>query len=164
MNKRKRLISISGTKTNSVHLKFSTSLSMQEQSQDLSLLLLQGLDYLTLLSLWICWFCIISVFLSICFSSTFTFFKSLCKVFKRLLPFTSRLVFYLYLSVKVVKWWSLCPHAVTSNSSQLFKLSVIFPTSRFTFIYTLARHSSRHKNVLFLIPRHDRPKEEGKTD
>ena len=71
VNKRKRLNSISGTKTNSVHLRFTTSLSMQEQSQDLSLLLLQGLDYLTLLSLWICWFCIISVFLSICFSSTF---------------------------------------------------------------------------------------------
>ena len=163
VNKRKRLNSISGTKTNSVHLRFTTSLSMQEQSQDLSLLLLQGLDYLTLLSLWICWFCIISVFLSICFSSTFTFFKSLCKVFKRLLPFTSRLVFYLYLSMKVVKW-SLCPRAVTSNSSQFFKLSAVFTTSRFTFIYTLARHSSRHKNVLFLIPRLDRPKEEGKTD
>ena len=49
MNKRKRLISISGTKTNSVHLKFSTSLSMEEQSQDLSLLLLQ--DFAELMDL-----------------------------------------------------------------------------------------------------------------
>ena len=39
----------------------------------------------------------------------------------------------------------------TAISSQLFKLSAIFPTSRFTFIYALVRHSYHHKNVIFLI-------------
>ena len=39
----------------------------------------------------------------------------------------------------------------TAISWQLFKLSAIFPTSRFTFIYTLVRHSYHHKNVIFLI-------------
>ena len=56
VNKRKRFNTISDTKTNTFHLKYTTLLSMQEQSQDLSLLLLQGLDCLILLSLWICWF------------------------------------------------------------------------------------------------------------
>ena len=51
VNKRKRFNTISETKCNSVHLKYSTLLSLQQQSQDLSLLLLQGLDCLTLLSL-----------------------------------------------------------------------------------------------------------------
>ena len=51
VNKRKRFNTISETKCNSVHLKYSTLLSLQQQSQDLSLLLLQGLDFLTLLSL-----------------------------------------------------------------------------------------------------------------
>ena len=37
-----------------------------------------------------------------------------------------------------------------------------FPTSRFTFKHTLARHSSDNMNVLFLIPRNGRPKERGK--
>ena len=37
-----------------------------------------------------------------------------------------------------------------------------FPTSTFTFKYTLARNFSHHMNVLYLIPRHDRPKEGGK--
>ena len=64
--------------------------------------------------------------------------------------------FWLVPFMKVVKW-SLRPCAVTGNSWQLFKLLAIFPASRFTFIYTLARHSPHHKNVLFLIPRHDRP-------
>ena len=62
VNKRKRFNTISDTKTNTVHLKYTTLLSMQEQSQDLSLLLLQGLDCLILLSLWICWFCTVSIF------------------------------------------------------------------------------------------------------
>ena len=51
VNKRKRFNTISETKCNSGHLKYSTLLSLQQQSQDLSLLLLQGLDFLTLLSL-----------------------------------------------------------------------------------------------------------------
>ena len=54
VNKRKRFNTISDTKTNTVHLKYTTLLSMQEQNQNLSLLLLQGLDCLILLSLWIC--------------------------------------------------------------------------------------------------------------
>ena len=37
-----------------------------------------------------------------------------------------------------------------------------FPISRFTFKDILARHSSHHKNVVFLIPRHDRPEQGGK--
>ena len=48
MNKRKRFNTISETKSNTVHLKYT---SLQQQSQDLSLLLLQGLDCLTLLTL-----------------------------------------------------------------------------------------------------------------
>ena len=51
MNKRKRFNTTSETKSNTVHLKHTTLLSLQQQSQDLSLLLLQGLDCLTLLSL-----------------------------------------------------------------------------------------------------------------
>ena len=35
-----------------------------------------------------------------------------------------------------------------------------FSTPRFTY-YTLARHLSHHKSVLFLISRHDTPKEGG---
>ena len=62
VNKRKRFNAISDTKTNTVHLKYTTLPSVQEQSQDLSLLLLQSLDCMILLSLWVCWFCIISVF------------------------------------------------------------------------------------------------------
>ena len=53
---------------------------------------------------------------------------------------------------------SLRPLVITAHSSQLFKFSTIFLTSRFTFIYTLSSH---HKNVLFFIPRHARPKEGG---
>ena len=48
VNKRKRFNTISETKSNTVHLKYT---SLQQQSQDLSLLLLQGLDCLTLLTL-----------------------------------------------------------------------------------------------------------------
>ena len=59
------------------------------------------------------------------------------------------------------KMISLRPRVITANSSQLFKFSTIFLTSRFTFIYTLAPHSSHNKNVLFFIPRHARPKEGG---
>ena len=62
VNKRKRFNTISDTKTNTVHLKYTTLLSMQEQSQDLSLLLLHSLDCLIFLSLRICWFCIMIVF------------------------------------------------------------------------------------------------------
>ena len=52
VNKRKRLLNtIPETKSNIVHLKHTTLLSLQQQSQDLSLLLLQGLDSLILLSL-----------------------------------------------------------------------------------------------------------------
>ena len=43
VNKRKRFNTISETKSNTVHLKHTTLLSLQQQSQDLSLLLLQGL-------------------------------------------------------------------------------------------------------------------------
>ena len=51
VNRRERFNAISETKSNTVHLKYTTLLSLQQQSQDLSLLLLQGLDCLTLLSL-----------------------------------------------------------------------------------------------------------------
>ena len=51
MNKRKRFNTTSETKSNTVHLKHTTLLSLQQQSQDLSLLLLEGLDCLTFLSL-----------------------------------------------------------------------------------------------------------------
>ena len=51
MNKRKKFNTISETKSNTVHLKYTTLLSLQQQSQDLSLLLLQGSDCLTLISL-----------------------------------------------------------------------------------------------------------------
>ena len=51
MNKRKRFNTISDTKSNTVHLKYTTLLSLQQQNQDMSLLLLQGLDCLTLVSL-----------------------------------------------------------------------------------------------------------------
>ena len=78
---------------------------------------------------------------------------------------TSRLVFDLYLFMRVVKR-SLRLRAGTANSSQLFEIIGYIlrndsssPASRFTFRYTLARHSFHHMNVLFLIPRHDRPKE-----
>ena len=40
-------------KSNTVHLKYTTLLSLQQQSQDLNLLLLQGLDCLTFLSLYL---------------------------------------------------------------------------------------------------------------
>ena len=76
-----------------------------------------------------------------------------------LLPLTSRIVFELFLFMKVVKLF-LRPRAVTANSSQLFNLLAIFPNSRFPFIY---RHSSHHKNVLFLIPRYDRPNRKGEN-
>ena len=51
VNKRKRFNTISDTKSNTVHLKYTTLLSLQQQNQDMSLLLLQGLDCLTLVSL-----------------------------------------------------------------------------------------------------------------
>ena len=40
-------------KSNTVHLKYTTLLSLQQQSQDLNLLLLQGLDCLTFLRLYL---------------------------------------------------------------------------------------------------------------
>ena len=51
MNKRERFNRIFETKSNTVRFKYATLLSLQQQSQDLSLLLLLGLDCLTLLSL-----------------------------------------------------------------------------------------------------------------
>ena len=51
VSKRNRLNTISGRKFNTVHLKYTTLLLLQQQSQDLSLLLLHNLDCLTLLSL-----------------------------------------------------------------------------------------------------------------
>ena len=51
MNKRKKFNTISETKSNTVHLKYTTLLSLQQQNQDPSLLLLQGLNCLTLLNL-----------------------------------------------------------------------------------------------------------------
>ena len=75
---------------------------------------------------------------------------------------------YTGLFVRVVKW-SLRLLAVTANSSQSFEVigyilpyGSSFPTSRSTFKYTLARHSSHHMNVLFHIQQYDRPKEGGK--
>ena len=161
VNNSERFNTISDTKTNTVHLKYTTLLSMQEQSQDLILLLLQGLDCLILRSLWICWFRIISVFFEYLLRFYILFLQISLLGLQEVATLTSRLVFDLYLFMKVVKW-SLRPRAVTANSLP-FKLSAIFPTFRFTFIYTLACHSSHHKNVHFLIPRHDRPKEGGKT-
>ena len=53
MNKRKRFNTIFETKSGTVLLKCTTLLSSQQQNQDLSLLLLQGLDCLTLLSFYL---------------------------------------------------------------------------------------------------------------
>ena len=100
-------------------------------------------------------------FLSACFGFTFTFFKSL-QVFKKLLPLTFHLVFDLYLFMKVIKCF-LRPHAVLANSLQLFMLLAIFFTSRFTFIYILARQCFHRKNVFFVVPRHDRCKGNGEN-
>ena len=160
VNNSERFNTISDTKTNTVHLKYTTLLSMQEQSQDLILLLLQGLDCLILRSLWICWFRIISVFFEYLLRFYILFLQISLLGLQEVATLTSRLVFDLYLFMKVVKWY-IRPLSVTANSSQLFKLLFMFPTSRFTFIYILACHSSHHRNVLFLIPRHDRPKEGG---
>ena len=80
----------------------------------------------------------------------------------------SSLVFDLYLLMRLVEW-SLRLRTVTANSSQLIEIKgcilpygSFFPTSKFTFKYTLARNFSHQMNVLYLIPRHDRPKEGGK--
>ena len=79
-----------------------------------------------------------------------------------MLPLTFHLVFDLYLFMKVIKCF-LRPHAVLANSLQLFMLLAIFFTSRFTFIYTLARHCFHRKNVFFVVPRHDRCKGNGEN-
>ena len=225
-----------------VHLKYATLLPLQHQSQDLSLLLLQGSVCLTLLSLnllilnelllsfssfpfiflflrvfWSKFAILFEVFLKktpttsqlnlqFCFypqcyfhlasyvlmslqilplffflmswAFFFSFSMSDC-LFEYLLRFYvhflqisllglqkvaatfdfSSCFWLIHLFMKVIKW---SPLVVTANSSQLFRLSAVFPTSRCTFIYTFARHFSNRKNVLFLIPRHDRPKEGGK--
>ena len=163
VNKRKRFNTISDTKTNSsLKIHYFTVCARAKPRSEPPVVARLGLpDFTELMGLLILHNK--RLFLSICFISTFTFFKSLCQVLKKLLPLTFCLVFDLYLFMKVVKL-SLRPLPFTANSSQLFKLSAIFPTSRFTFIYTFVRHSSHHKTVLFLIPRHDRPKEEGKAD
>ena len=62
VNKRKWFNTISDKKNQHSSLESTTLLSMQEQSQDLSLLLLHSLDCLIFLSLRICWFCIMIVF------------------------------------------------------------------------------------------------------
>ena len=70
--------------------------------------------------------------------------------------------------MRVVKWClRLC--AVTANYSHLYEVTGYilqygssFSISRFTFKYTLARHSSHYMNVFFDIPQHERPKEEEK--
>ena len=84
----------------------------------------------------------------------------------RPVPFTSALVFDLYLFMKLVKWPLLKIFRNLANTSQLFAINgyilpygSFFPTSTFTFKYTLARQFPHHMNVLFFIPRHDRPKE-----
>ena len=81
---------------------------------------------------------------------------------------TSSYVFDLYLFRRLVKWSRrLC--TVTTNFSQLFAISgYILPcgsfslTSTFTFKYTRASHFAHHINGLFVIQRHDRPKERRK--
>ena len=59
--------------------------------------------------------------------------------------------------------WSRRLCTVTANSSQLFEINHMAPFSllslTFTFKYIVARNFSHHMNVLFLIPRHGRPKE-----
>ena len=96
-------------------------------------------------------------FLGICFRSTFTFFKSLdfSSCFW-LAPFNegSKMILAPLLQV----FCSCSSYRIYSGFGSFF------PTSRFTFKYTFARHSSHHKNVLFLIPRNGRPKERGKRD
>ena len=103
MNNSERFNTISDTKTNTVHLKYTTLLSMQEQSQDLILLLLQGLDCLILRSLWICCFRIISVFFEYLLRFYILFLQISLLGLQEVATLTSRLVFDLYLFMKVVK-------------------------------------------------------------
>ena len=53
VNRRERFHAISETKSNTVHLKYTTLLSLQQQNQDPSLLLLQGLDCLALVNFYL---------------------------------------------------------------------------------------------------------------
>ena len=122
----------------------------KKQSRDLSLLLLRGLDCLILLSLWICWFCIIRVFFKYLLRFHVHFLQIFLLGLQEVTTFDFSSRFWLvpfHEGSKMISKTS-CRTAI---SSQLFKLSAIFPTSRFTFIYTLVRHSYHHKNVIFFI-------------
>ena len=117
-------------------------------------------------------------FLSICFASTFTFFKSLSNVFKRLLIFREILnpqagafdfqsCLQLVPFQEVIKMISKTSHrcskffAVVRNERLHSTRWLLFflLSLTFTFKYIIARNISHHMNGLFLIPWYGRHKE-----
>ena len=115
----------------------------------------------------------------ISFGSTLTFFKSLCNVFKKLLifreishPLLGRHLWFLVLFLTSTFSWGyendledFAPLQQILRSclklTAMFYHMAPFPllSLTFTFKYIVARNCSHHMNALFVVPRHDRPKE-----